>query len=188
MDIDPYSPCPGGTGKKIKFCCSDLLPDLDRIGRMFEAGQLQACLQHVERLDRKHPGRACLMGVRAMLLRLMDRLEEAKAAAEAMVARHPDNPVALAELAMALAKLEGGRAALPALEKAIGATREVLEPRVYGAIQMVAEALIAEDQVLPAQVVLLLQAAADPNDTAALELLADLNASTRVPAVRNPMR
>ncbi|MFM8705283.1 MAG: hypothetical protein ACKOHG_15725, partial [Planctomycetia bacterium] len=25
MPLDPYSPCPGGTGKKIKFCCSELV-------------------------------------------------------------------------------------------------------------------------------------------------------------------
>ena len=29
MPIDPYSPCPGGTGKKIKFCCSELVGDLE---------------------------------------------------------------------------------------------------------------------------------------------------------------
>ena len=25
MSLDPYSLCPGGTGKKIKFCCHELL-------------------------------------------------------------------------------------------------------------------------------------------------------------------
>ena len=30
MAIDTYAPCPGGTGKKIKFCCSDLVGDTFR--------------------------------------------------------------------------------------------------------------------------------------------------------------
>jgi hypothetical protein len=31
MPIDAYSPCPGGTGKKIKFCCPDFLGELETI-------------------------------------------------------------------------------------------------------------------------------------------------------------
>ena len=31
MAIDTYAPCPGGTGKKIKFCCSELVGDLERV-------------------------------------------------------------------------------------------------------------------------------------------------------------
>ena len=30
MSLDPYAPCPGGTGKKIKFCCPDLVGDLEK--------------------------------------------------------------------------------------------------------------------------------------------------------------
>ena len=34
MPIDPYSPCPGGTGKKVKFCCTDLLQELSEDSRI----------------------------------------------------------------------------------------------------------------------------------------------------------
>ncbi len=61
MPIDPYTPCPGGTGKKIKFCCSDLLGELDKIKHMLEGDQRAACLEHIEALEGKHPQRACLM-------------------------------------------------------------------------------------------------------------------------------
>ena len=48
MPIDPYSPCPGGTGKKIKFCCPDLVTELEKIQRMLEGEQRAACLEHIE--------------------------------------------------------------------------------------------------------------------------------------------
>jgi hypothetical protein len=61
MSLDPYSPCPGGTGKKIKFCCDDLVGELDKIERMVEGEQFVACLDHVTKLDEKQPGRPCLL-------------------------------------------------------------------------------------------------------------------------------
>ena len=61
MAIDAYSPCPGGTGKNIKFCCGDFLPELQNIERMFEGEQYLACLQHLDRLLAREPasGRVC---------------------------------------------------------------------------------------------------------------------------------
>ena len=61
MAIDPYAACPGGTGKKIKFCCDDLTGDLEQIDRLVEGDQVSAALEQVERLLAKTPGRACLM-------------------------------------------------------------------------------------------------------------------------------
>ena len=56
MPLDPYSPCPGGTGKKIKFCCHELLGDLEQLDRLVEGEQIQAALEQVVRLSDKHPG------------------------------------------------------------------------------------------------------------------------------------
>ena len=39
MPIDPYSSCPGGTGKKIKFCCADLVGDLEQLEKLTEGEQ-----------------------------------------------------------------------------------------------------------------------------------------------------
>ena len=58
MAIDAYSPCPGGTGKKIKFCCGgDFLPELQKIDRMIDGEQYLACLQHIDHLMAHEPGR-----------------------------------------------------------------------------------------------------------------------------------
>ena len=55
MPLDPYSLCPGGTGKKIKFCCHELLGDLEQLDRLVEGEQIEAALEQVTRLSEKHP-------------------------------------------------------------------------------------------------------------------------------------
>ena len=40
MALDHYSLCPCGSGKKIKFCCSnDILPELEKVVRAIEGDQ-----------------------------------------------------------------------------------------------------------------------------------------------------
>jgi hypothetical protein len=113
MSLDAYSLCPGGTGKKIKFCCGDFLPELQKIDRMMEGEQYLACLKHVDRLLEQEPGRdrACLLAFRCELLRLTDQHAAARAATRTFLAKHPDNQIALAESAIAAAETDA-RAAL----------------------------------------------------------------------------
>ena len=79
MALDAYSLCPGGTGKKIKFCCPDLLPELEKIDRMIEGEQFIACIQHIDQLEQKGQYRACLMAIKSELLRVTNQLDRAPA-------------------------------------------------------------------------------------------------------------
>ena len=64
MALDPYSPCPGGTGKKIKFCCTEFLPELEKLQRMVEGEQCAGALETIEKLAEKYPDRACLLATK----------------------------------------------------------------------------------------------------------------------------
>lgn len=100
MAIDTYAPCPGGTGKKIKFCCSDLVGDLEQLDRLVEGDQVSAALDQVRRLDEKHPRRACLMATRTKLELASKRYDEAAATSGAFLEAFPDNPLALGHAAI----------------------------------------------------------------------------------------
>jgi len=100
MAIDPYAACPGGTGKKIKFCCPDLTGDLEQIERLVEGDQTSAALEQVERLAAKHPGRACLMATQVKLQLATRRFAEAATTSQAFLAAFPDNPLALGHAAV----------------------------------------------------------------------------------------
>src|SRR4029079_6578136 len=118
MPIDPSPPCPGGTGKKIKFCCSDLVGELDKIQRMLEGDQRADCLDHIERLEGKYPARACELASKAMLEAQLGQEAKAEATLATFSQKYPDNPVALAEKATLLATKEGSLAGIGPLQEA----------------------------------------------------------------------
>ncbi|MFM9057922.1 MAG: tetratricopeptide repeat protein [Planctomycetaceae bacterium] len=100
MAIDTYAPCPGGTGKKIKFCCADLVGDLEQLDTLVEGDQLTAALDQVKRLDEKHPGRPCLLATRVKLELAAKQFAEATATGRRFLEAFPTNPVALGQAAV----------------------------------------------------------------------------------------
>jgi len=181
MPIDAYSLCPCGTGKKIKFCCPDLLGDLQKVDRMLEGEQHLACQQHIEQLQEKHPERACLFSLRAMLLRRAGHAEEARANAEAFIEKHPENPVAQAEMAMAVASQGKGREALVPLQRALAVSEGQISQRVFEAMGSVAEALLSEGHWFAPRALLQTQMAISPQDQRPLSMLMEMNGTAGVP-------
>lgn len=100
MPIDPYAACPGGTGKKIKFCCADLVGELEQLDRLLEGEQVTAGLEQVERQLAKTPGRACLLALRTKLQLATRRFAEAESGAAEFLAAFPANPLALGQAAV----------------------------------------------------------------------------------------
>ena len=182
MALDPYSHCPGGTGKKIKFCCGDFLDELQKIDRMIEGEQFLACLQHIDRLMEQEPGkdRACLMALKGALLRAVGQKDAAQAHAAAFLSKHPDNQIALAEAAILTAQSDG-RAALGALQRALRAADGTISPRTYEAMGYVAAALLDEGNYLPARALLQLQVHISEDHDEAVQMLIELNRSPDVP-------
>jgi hypothetical protein len=100
MAIDSYAPCPGGTGKKIKFCCPDLMGDLEQLDRLIEGDQISAALDQVKRLEEKQPGRACLMATRTKLELGTKQFPAAAETSRRFLEACPDNPLALGHAAI----------------------------------------------------------------------------------------
>jgi len=182
MAIDAYSLCPGGTGKKIKFCCGDFLPELQKIDRMIDGEQYLACLQHIDHLMAQEPGRdrACLLATKCMLLRVTNQQEAARTASAAFLVKHPDNQIALAEMAI-LAAESNVRAALDLLQKAMHVADGDLAACTYQAMGLVAGSLLHAGSPLAARGLLQLQCDITDKDDRAAELLAALSQATDVP-------
>ena len=100
MTIDTYAACPGGTGKKIKFCCSDLVGDLDQLDTLVAGDQTSVALDQVCRLAEKHPGRACLMSLQAKLELSTRQFGAAATTTQRFLDVCPDNPLALGQSAI----------------------------------------------------------------------------------------
>ncbi len=188
MSLDAYSLCPGGTGKKIKFCCGEFLPELQKIDRMVDGEQFLACLQHIDHLLAREPGRdrPCLLATKCMLLRFTDQVEAARTAAAAFLAKYTDNQVALAEMAM-LAAEANPRAALGLLQNAMRTAHGNLDPRSYEAMGLVAGGLLRAGFPLAAAGLLQLQCDITDKDDRAEDVLAALSQAVDVPLLLRDM-
>lgn len=111
MSQDPYSYCPCGSGRKLKFCCGDILNDLLKIHRL-EENQPEAAERMLRDLLVKYPLREVLVGELSGLLQHMGQVEESRELLTAFLKKNPDHPrglVWLARLALAADGFEVSR-------------------------------------------------------------------------------
>ncbi|MCC7475308.1 MAG: hypothetical protein IT425_07925 [Pirellulales bacterium] len=182
MAIDPYGMCPCGSGKKIKFCCSDLVGEIEKIYRMIEGDQPRAALRHVEQALASHPGRASLLDLKTTLELSLGELETAGETARLSVQQNPDSATAHAGQALVLAECNEALAAVESLQRAIALIDRTISRRVYEAVGSVGGALLKSGHILAAQAHLWLYAVLSPRDDArGREVLVALNQYSGLP-------
>lgn len=128
---DLYAKCPCGSGKKIKFCCKDIIQDIEKIERMLAGDQRNAALDKIEKLLKKHPRRPALLALKAKALIDQELLEEAEVTAEQLLEADPENHTGYALKANIAAEKLDSQTAVRSLHKAIyhsgGFSRTVYE-------------------------------------------------------------
>ncbi len=103
MAIDPYSSCPCGSGKKIKFCkCGIDAHDLERIHKLIEGEQYVAAFDRINALLKKTPNAAWLLAIKAEMALRLGELEVFRETTERFVQLKPTNPLALAMQAISV--------------------------------------------------------------------------------------
>jgi hypothetical protein len=181
MALDPYALCPGGTGKKLKFCCSDLVSELDQIQHMIQGQQRHACLERINKLQTQYPGRACLCALKAELESELGLVDQAEKSVAQFAEQFPDNPIALADQALVVAGKAGALAAVPLLQRALANSSQELAHQVYEAIGGIAQMLLVEGHLTAARGHLMLQLRIVADDETAMTLLSRINGSASVP-------
>ncbi len=182
MAIDPYTPCPGGTGKKIKFCCSDLVPELDKVYRMLDGDQRVACLDYVHKLSEKHPGRACLLAIQSELESSLGKEEEAAKTLAQFGEKYPDNPIGIARAADLKASEGDITGAIETLHHALELCKEEIPAPVYQTILSIATKALGAGHSLAAQSLLEMQFnLSRGEDRQALQALVMLRAGRSLP-------
>jgi tetratricopeptide (TPR) repeat protein len=119
--LDPYAPCPCGSGAKYKWCCQKAEPYVERSQRLLENDQLEPALKALDEGLRAVPENPWLALRKAVLL---GRRGEPKPAVELLkrvVARHPQHAGARALLVRLAAQAEGPTVAAGALQEALAA-------------------------------------------------------------------
>lgn len=183
MPIDKYQPCPCGSGKKIKFCCSsDIVGELEKIQRMLDGDQRRACLEHVVHLLEKYPGRPSLLSIKARLETDLGDTAHAEETVKTLLETAPQSPVALAEQARLLAQEGKSVEAVEALQGALDAAESNFPMQVYTALGEVAAALLGDGHLVAARAHLLLHASlSGERQTRSAAVLMEMNRSPNVP-------
>jgi len=179
--IDSYAYCPCGSGKKLKFCCHDIADEMGKIQDMLTGGQRAACLDYIESIEKKHPDRAYLVTTKALLQSALGSEAAALATLESFLKKEPNNPVALAEHGLVLASLNGPIAGIGPVQKSLEAGKEALSGRVVASVQRLGEMLLMEGQVMAARGHFMLAYIMNPQDEAALQMLARFFAAPTIP-------
>lgn len=115
MPLDAYAPCPCGSGKKLKFCCQSIAPDMEKIEKLIDNHQPRMALQSLEKLAKKHGDNPWVVTRQAASLLSDDRAPDAKTVLLTFLRNRPDHPSANALYAMATLQADG----LPEARKAI---------------------------------------------------------------------
>lgn len=76
MALDPYSPCPCGSGKKLKWCCQPILDDLQEAYALHGNQQHDLALEKLDALAKKHPQNPEVLGRKADILFDLGRFAE----------------------------------------------------------------------------------------------------------------
>lgn len=157
MSLDPYQPCPCGSGKKVKFCCvKDLTHDVDKILRLIEAEQRMAALEHTQRLiDAKGP-REALLVLKATVELQLGEMDKAAETVEQLTAAYPKNPNGYALQAVVRVTRGNTREAIASLQQCIEASTESWSEILVDGIDIVAQSLLAMGDILAARGHLLL--------------------------------
>lgn len=124
MAVDRFALCPGGTGKKIKFCGNECVSFIDKVTSFLSAQQYRQALQLVNTTLARNPNQACAWSYKCLLERFEGNVAAIIQAAEEFFNRFPRNPVALAEKAIACTAQLNFDQAIECLGDSLEITRE----------------------------------------------------------------
>lgn len=167
MTLDHYSLCPCGSGKKIKFCCSnDILPELEKVYRAIEGEQRNAAVDQLNHLMEFKGKRLSLLALKAELQVMLQDGEGATQTTNEFLQKDGHNPLALCLATLAGVLRADVAAAVQKLHRALEASieRKIIHETLFDAIQGVASLMLATGDILGARAYYLLESLLQSED------------------------
>ncbi len=89
--VDPYAPCPCGSGQKFKWCCIKVEPYAERAKRLVDSGQLESALAVIDEGLAKVADNPWLLTQKALTEIDLERLDDAKATLTRLLEKRPNH-------------------------------------------------------------------------------------------------
>ncbi len=149
---DNYRLCPCGSGKKAKFCCKDLAPEIEKVLKLIAGDQRAAAIQALDLLIKKRGKLPMLLDLKVSTLVEMERYEDAEEVVLTLLQADPDSfrPYALAAI---LDVIKGSiDEAVTQLQRALERIGDDGNPaEVIDALSVVAMGLCKANEAYPAR-------------------------------------
>ena len=126
--VDPYAPCPCGSGKKFKWCCHKVESYAERAQRLVENGQYDAAVSVLSEGLAKFPDNPWLVLRKALLLLMQEKPDEAKRTVATLLRKQPDHLGAAALQTRLLMVSDGPVAAAAQLQRALNQITDEARP------------------------------------------------------------
>jgi tetratricopeptide (TPR) repeat protein len=154
MALDHYSLCPCGSGKKIKFCCSnDILPELEKIVRAIEGDQRNSAVDQLTHLMEYKGKRPALLALKAEIQLSLEDAEGATQTAQEFLQRDPTSLLALSLATLAAAQRGDIVSAVQKVHKSLELVieRKTLDSSFVEALDAVGNAMLEQGDVMGAR-------------------------------------
>lgn len=140
--VDPYAPCPCGSGEKFKWCCHKVEEFAARAQRLFENGQIDAALSVLDEGLRKSPDNPWLAIRKALILARRSEFEPAKDLLRRVVQKRPNHVGAQSFLVRLALLSEGAGAGAGQLQQALSAVPAENRDDLWIAAEVVGAAML----------------------------------------------
>ena len=119
--VNPYMPCPCGSGQKFKWCCQKVESYAERAQRMVDSGQIEASLKPLEEGLARFPDNAWLLTRKAVVEAHLKRFEPAKATLRSLLEKNPGHVGGTILLTRLLLETEGPDASIAQFQQGLSA-------------------------------------------------------------------
>lgn len=185
MPMDPYTICPCGSGKKLKFCCQPISGEMEKVERLIDNHQPRMALQILDKLAKTNELNPWVITRQAASLMSDDRAADAKTALLMFLRHRSDHPSANALYAMSMLQADGLPDARKAIRRAFRFSIAAEPVIVAGLAQYLAEYHWQLEQFMAARqhMVMALQLGNENQRQEVLKLLMEFDADPSVPFV-----
>ncbi|MBM81594.1 MAG: hypothetical protein CMJ78_13525 [Planctomycetaceae bacterium] len=138
MAIEPYDPCPCGSGNKLKFCCAAIVRDMEKVIGLQNAGQNHQALKQLEALEKDNKDNIWILSMKSIVLLNEQRVEEARTNLDRLLELSPDHAVGIACQAWVRLRLEGYAKAKPVIYRALQRSMQAAPAVISALLQTIA--------------------------------------------------
>ncbi len=175
--VEPYSPCPCGSGQKFKWCCHKVETYADKAQRLFDGNQTEAAIKVLDEGLRKEPGNPWLLTRKAIIQIRDQQAEAAKATLRQVLQKNPKHFGGLVLLTRCVLETEGPVNGAGMFQQVLSAVDDEIRPQLASLARVVA-LLLAEARHFPAAIKHLeLIEKLDPEDRTAGSALRSIEAN-----------